>query len=361
MAATQILQTPLVACKGTLSASTSSFLGKSSASASLISFPLRQTCRREFSVTICGKPEEKRPEDNAARQTGRGRRQLILGTGITGLASILCPVCGERNSAKAADWTYGDLSGPNEWGDLCKTGTKQSPIDIPVNGPLTADNSLGSIQFKYASANASYLNTGHGTMEVRFPSGSNKVEINGRKLELLQFHFHTPSEHSFNGVRTAMEGHLVHRDEEGKLAVIGVMIEGTPKAVRNLPLEAALAFGPREKGAEIGAPVECYEVTSEEEKIKTKLCLKIEINPASLLPLPDRPDGTHSYVHYKGSLTTPPCSEGVDWFVLSAPLKVPDAQVVEFMRYVGNRTTLALNSRPRQDLGDRPVYVGPSA
>eukprot|EP00270_Netrium_digitus_P011195 TRINITY_DN3542_c0_g1_i3.p1 TRINITY_DN3542_c0_g1~~TRINITY_DN3542_c0_g1_i3.p1 ORF type:complete len:380 (+),score=61.46 TRINITY_DN3542_c0_g1_i3:113-1252(+) len=294
----------------------------------------------------------KSSERSAPSRRRVGRRQLINTAGSL-LAIACCPLCGV-SAASAAEWGYGQLSGPQEWGELCKTGTVQSPIDIPAGGPvLCKDNSLGALQFAYASATATYLNTGHGTMQVNFPAGSNFCEIAGRKLELLQYHFHAPSEHSFNGVRSAMEAHLVHRDGEGKLAVIGVMLEADRKAKRNLCLEAALAFAP-EKVDKLYTPAECYTIPAAEEGGRGLLkCVKIQITPSRLVPLPDREDGTHSYIHYKGSLTTPPCSEGVDWFVIAQSLKIPDAQVVEFMSYVGERQTLAFNARPAQDLGDR--------
>ncbi|CAI5949146.1 unnamed protein product [Closterium sp. NIES-65] len=163
------------------------------------------------------------------------------------------------------------------------------PIDISFTAPkIVSDNSIGKLAFGYKRADATFLNTGHGTMQVNFPGGSNTCEIGGRKLELLQYHFHAPSEHSFNGIRTAMEVHLVHRDAEGKLAVVGVMLEADPKAPRNLCLEAALAFSPNEKFKQIAGPVECFEVPAVGGGKPLKQCLKIQISPEPLLPKPDR-------------------------------------------------------------------------
>lgn len=98
------------------------------------------------------------------------RRRLILGSAATAMMTAVgCPLCDQGKSlANAAEWGYGDLSGPYEWGDVCKTGTKQSPIDLPSGSSpkLVSDNSPGAISFGYGLANASYLNTGHGTMQV---------------------------------------------------------------------------------------------------------------------------------------------------------------------------------------------------
>lgn len=259
----------------------------------------------------------------------------------------------------AADWSYGSLSGPPEWNSLCAAGIEQSPIDIPMTpAKLVTTARMGGINFQYKRASPSFMNTGHGTMQVDYPSGSNFVLVGERKLELLQYHFHAPSEHSFDGNRTAMEAHLVHRDEKG-LAVVGVMIEAEATASRNLCLQAALDFAPDEHGAKSPTPTECFPVPNNSPG-ERQLCFSLEISPASLLPKPDHEDGLHSYVHYEGSLTTPPCSEGVDWFLLTKPIKIPGEQVVEFMTYVGDKQTLAMNSRPPQNLGGRSIYSGPS-
>ena len=102
-------------------------------------------------------------------------RRLILGGAAAGLAAVVgCPVCDALNgvatgSAQAAEWSYGDLAGPSEWGEVCKTGTSQSPIDITLKAPLiTSDNSLGPLSFNYKRVDATFLNTGHGTMQVQY-------------------------------------------------------------------------------------------------------------------------------------------------------------------------------------------------
>ncbi|GJP31670.1 hypothetical protein CLOM_g14727 [Closterium sp. NIES-68] len=318
-----------------------------------------------------GKSAAAEPGSASHGHTGQRvvNRRLILGGLAAGMAAVVgCPICDSNGgssigAALAADWSKGDVSGPMEWGELCAAGDAKLAIDAPLNATskLTRDNGLGKITFAYKNAEASFLNTGHGTMQVNFPDGSNSCVVGGRQLQLLQYHFHAPSEHSFNGVRSPMEAHLVHRDADGKLAVIGVMVEADPKAPRNLCLEAALAFSPNERNKKNAAPQECLEVPvvgSGGMRSALQQCLRIQTSPAPLLPPLDRPDGSHAYIHYQGSLADPSCSDAVDWFVLAAPLKVPDSQVLEFLSYVGDRRTLAFNARPRQDLGPRRLAAG---
>ncbi|CAI5981867.1 unnamed protein product [Closterium sp. NIES-64] len=265
-------------------------------------------------------------------------RRLILGGLAAGMAAVVgCPICDSNGgssigAALAADSSK-DVSGPMEWGELCSAG---DAAQSATGGPLNA---------------------------VNFPGGSNTCAVGGRQLQLLQYHFHAPSEHSFNGVRCPMEAHLVHRDADGKLAVIGVMIEADPRAPRNLCLEAALAFAPGEKNKQIASPQECLEVAVVGRggaRSALQQCLRVQTSPQPLLPALDRPDASHAYIHYQGSLADPACSDVVDWFVLATPLKVPDSQVLEFLSFVGDRRTLAFNSRPRQDLGPRRLAVGPA-
>lgn len=219
---------------------------------------------------------------------------------------------------------------------------------------VTAVSDFGEIRFLYGPEAPSFYNTGHGTMQVDFLSGVNRVQIGNRTLDLLQYHFHAPSEHSFGGQRAAMEAHLVHRDSLGNLAVIGVMLAADPRAFRNPCLQAGLEFGPDVKSKRVAAPVSCFFRPDP----KQRLCPSLEIHPGMLLPEPNQ-EGKHKYMNYSGSLTTPPCSEGVDWFLLANPLKIPGEQVVEFMTYVGEKRTLSLNSRPVQALNDRVISIGP--
>eukprot|EP00271_Cylindrocystis_brebissonii_P010458 TRINITY_DN2664_c0_g1_i1.p1 TRINITY_DN2664_c0_g1~~TRINITY_DN2664_c0_g1_i1.p1 ORF type:complete len:383 (+),score=33.60 TRINITY_DN2664_c0_g1_i1:138-1286(+) len=285
-----------------------------------------------------------------ARASGTSRRQLF-GLGM----AAFCPCCSSLlggGSAQAEEWGYGTLSGPGTWGNICKSGSQQSPIDMPL---LTKERSAwGELRFLYKPESPSFYNTGHGTMQVDFLSAANRLVFGGRPLQLLQYHFHSPSEHSIGGHRSVMEAHLVHRDAEGKLAVIGVMLEVDPMARRNPCLEAALEFAPNDHYSRKSAPKSCFFRPDPQQRV----CPSLEVNPAYLLPEIDD-TGRHAYMSYPGSLTTPPCSEGVDWFLLAKSLRVPGEQVIEFMQYVGDQKTLMMNSRPIQPLNNRAVSIGP--
>jgi carbonic anhydrase len=211
-------------------------------------------------------------------------------------------------------WHYGDgPGGPRLWGRLnpeyaaCAGGRRQSPIDI--RDGLSLD--LEPLRFDYLPGAFSVLDNGH-TVQVDVAPGSGLV-AGGRRYALQQFHFHRPSEERIDGRRFDMDVHLVHRDDEGRLAVVAVLLErGAPLPVlqtvwNHLPLERNEASAPA-----------------------------ATLDPAELLPADRR------YYTYMGSLTTPPCSEGVLWFVLQQPVNVAERQVDIFARLY------PMNARPLQ-------------
>ncbi|KAI8477329.1 MAG: alpha type intracellular carbonic anhydrase [Monoraphidium minutum] len=270
---------------------------------------------------------------------GATRRGLLKSATALGLGAGLaaCPCCiGEAQASGNAKFDYGTLSGPISWGGTCSSGMRQSPINIPAKA-IRASNAPrqgaacrpAQIDVKgYKSVKPNILNTGVGTMQVNFAKGTQFLTCGGADLELLQFHFHTPSEHAFDGERTAMEAHLVHKNvATGQLSVLGVMLEvaTTP----NLALAAALKYAPLEARKEAPSPV--------------------AIDPKSLLPRP----GNWQYVRYTGSLTTPGCSEGVEWYVMLQPATVTPEQVLGFAQYASGGKSLAQNSRPLQPLNGR--------
>eukprot|EP00271_Cylindrocystis_brebissonii_P006120 TRINITY_DN186_c7_g1_i1.p1 TRINITY_DN186_c7_g1~~TRINITY_DN186_c7_g1_i1.p1 ORF type:complete len:488 (-),score=41.08 TRINITY_DN186_c7_g1_i1:760-2223(-) len=296
------------------------------------------------------------------------RRQLITLGAVA--AAVLCP-CGllaENPSGllaaapaprvaaapgpTSAGWGYGQLSGPLGWGSSCQAGTQQSPIDIPAEPSVMSAH--GDLRFLYKAESPSFYNTGHGTMQVDFPRAQNHLFVDGRPLQLLQYHFHAPSEHSVDGQRAAMEAHLVHRDPDGGLAVIGVMLESAPDAKRNSCLQAALEFAPVEHGKRRSSPASCFFAMDP----SAQVCPTLKVDPRCLIPEPDDM-GRVAYMNYTGSLTTPPCSEGVRWFVLAKPLEVPSDQILEFMKYLGDGRSLFMNARPIQPLNNRIVARGP--
>lgn len=218
-----------------------------------------------------------------------------------------------------AHWTYEGKEGPEHWagmgGDnaVCGTGQRQSPIDIAGKTPQKASK----IQFAYHSSTATIQNNGH-TVVVT-PQDGGGVIIDGTVYTLKQFHFHSPSEHAINGQRTALETHFVHQNEHGDLLVVGVMSDiGTAD-----PMLASLwTYLPTDPGQ----PLPLNDIL---------------INAQDLMP------GTEDFYVYAGSLTTPPCTEGVTWMVFSSPLSVSAEQADAFSRLVGP------NSRPLQARHDR--------
>ncbi|GIL92501.1 hypothetical protein Vretimale_19327 [Volvox reticuliferus] len=275
----------------------------------------------------------------AASSTGRlliDRRQLLTGAAasVVTFVGCPCPIC-KPGEAKAAGWSYGEVAGPPTWKGVCATGKRQSPINIPVNTSAPkVEAEMGDFDFAYGSfEKCDVLNTGHGTMQVNFPPG-NLAFVGDMEIELLQFHFHAPSEHAMDGRRYAMEAHLVHKNKStGNLAVLGIMLE-PGGLIKNPALQNALEAAPETPLAKKPSPK--------------------GINPVMLLPKKNKA-GARPFVHYAGSLTTPPCSEGVDWFVFMQPIKVPDSQILDFMRFVGDNKTYATNTRPLQLLNSRVV------
>ncbi len=219
-------------------------------------------------------------------------------------------------------WSYSGEVDPNHWGDLssefatCKTGNQQSPINIEE----TKGAKLATIEFNYKNTPFKVINNGH-TIEVEYEPGSS-IKLDGKRYELRQFHFHDPSEHTVDGKISPMEAHLVHKSKNGKLAVIGIFLK---EGQQNDFIQTLWANIPVEKG---------------EKTVKG-----VSINVSALTPT------DKSYYHYFGSLTTPPCSEGVNWNVLKTPVEISPEQIAKFTSvYSGN-------VRPVQPLNRRVIEV----
>ncbi|MFA7279952.1 MAG: carbonic anhydrase family protein [Sterolibacterium sp.] len=220
-------------------------------------------------------------------------------------------------------WTYDGKEGPKNWGKLspdyqaCGTGKEQSPIDI-VDGQAA---SLPGIGIEYPQTGLSIVNNGH-TIQINY-GAEGGASLGGKPYRLAQFHFHTPSEHTVNGKPLAMEAHLVHKDAAGHLAVIGLFYkEGRANAF----LDQFWKVMPKAAGPE-------------------RAIGDITLRVAEMLPK------DKSYYHYNGSLTTPPCSEGVKWYVLKKPLEASREQIRNFS------ALFVHNERPVQPLGARTIYA----
>ncbi len=220
-------------------------------------------------------------------------------------------------------WDYGDQVGPDNWGQispdylLCEAGTMQSPIDIADGFGATGE----PIELDYRLTPLSIVHNGH-TVQVDYAHGSG-ITVAGKRYELLQFHFHSPNERAVGHSQAAMEMHLVHKAADGQLAVVGIMMEGGSE---NLALREVWNDMPEAAG-----PVQVAD--------------DVLINARDLLP------ADTGYYRYMGSLTTPPCSEGVNWFVLTQPIQVGMAQVARFVDAVG------FNARPVQSVNHRLVLA----
>lgn len=225
----------------------------------------------------------------------------------------------EPQKAKAhTHWSYGGSEGPENWGKLdpefaaCVEGKEQSPIDLK----WSKQKGKRKISFHYAEGPLHVVDNGH-TIQVNVPVGSYAL-IDGQRFSLVQFHFHAASEHTFSGRHFPLEAHFVHKNADGKLAVVGVMFE---TGAKNAGLETVF----------LNMPGKAHD----EKRAMTKF------NPASLLP------SVHTHYQYSGSLTTPPCSEGVNWTVLNTPMPISEEQLAQFHRaYVHN-------NRPLQELHER--------
>ncbi len=222
--------------------------------------------------------------------------------------------------AHGTHWSYEGELGPANWSKInvdwakCGTGNRQSPIDIRDGMKVE----LEQFSVDYKPSEFSVTDNGH-TVQVTLVGG-NYITVAGRMYELLQFHFHRPSEERINGKGFEMVVHLVHRDAEGKLAVVAVLLE-RGKALNvmqtvwnNLPLEKQDTVTP------------------------TTL-----LDPSELLP------ARREYFTYMGSLTTPPCSEGVLWLVMKQPMQATPAQMALFSRLY------PLNARPIQASSGRMI------
>lgn len=234
------------------------------------------------------------------------------------------PAAAPSHPAGSPHWGYDGEHGPDHWGDLsedykqCKVGHMQSPIDL---GGADVQSRF-SVRAAYRPGQLSILNNGH-TVQVNFPEGS--ILSSGiSHYKLLQVHFHTPSEEMIYGVPYPMVAHFVHVDYAGNLAVLGVLFE---EGANNPELDKIIRAAPREKqdARAVGG---------------------VTLDPAKLLP------PSLAVWRFDGSLTTPPCSEGVRWHVAMTPVQASAAQIAALHNIIGD------NARPIQPRHGRLVVAG---
>ncbi|PEN69889.1 carbonic anhydrase [Bacillus toyonensis] len=230
----------------------------------------------------------------------------------------------KQSTKENTQWSYEGTTGPEQWGELkpeykmCLNGQEQSPIDIKTEQiKSTVDNN--PLQINYQPISFSIKNNGH-SIEGKANSSDDYLTLGGNRYTLKQFHFHTPSEHQFEGKHADMELHLVHQNDQGQLAVVGIMIkegqknEGFAAMWQNLP---------------------------HRKNIKADVQHTIDIK--QILP------SDHSSFRYMGSLTTPPCTENVQWIVMKQTIEMSKQQIKVFHKL------FPTNNRPVQPINGRAV------
>jgi len=218
----------------------------------------------------------------------------------------------------AAHWEYEGAMGPENWGKefpTCGKGKSQAPLNI--KGPF--EKVRFSVAPDYKQGQLKIVNNGH-TIQVNVPVGS-KIRIDGRAYDLVQFHFHRPSEEHIDGKPSVMVVHFVHKNLEGELAVLAVMLrEGN----ENPGIKTLWTHAPPKEGPEVVPD-------------------GVMFNPANLLPR------EMDFFHYDGSLTTPPCTEKVKFYILKTQVNIAKEQVTDF--------PFKMNARPVQPANGRPIYT----
>lgn len=245
------------------------------------------------------------------------------------------PASTRRPSAPApADpvWHYEGAKGPEHWSELsptfaaCGDGRSQSPIDIanPTSGRapgLRMAFPPAELRIVHHEHLSDGINNGH-TIQVNYPA-ADTLTLGDDTYQLVQLHFHAPSEHTLDGRHFPMEMHMVHKAADGRLAVVGVWID---RGLHNPTVEPIWAHLPAEMGVETHYPA-------------------VAVDVDALLP------AERTSYRYDGSLTTPPCTEGVTWMLMTTPIQFSPEQIAAFTEIITK------NNRPIQPPNGRPVVT----
>jgi carbonic anhydrase len=273
-------------------------------------------------MTTAGTDSDDRTRAQHAGREGIMRKktgtiQFVAAAFVATLAAGTAAIAQEH----AAHWSYSGAHGPGHWGAedpafaICSSGTRQSPINIET--ATTA--ALPAIDFAYKAFPLTVTDTHH-TFQVNAPAGSGGITVGGEHYDLVQFHFHRPSEERIHGKRSAMVAHLVHKNDKGELAVVAVLIH---QGNANASLKPIFDNFPAE---------------GSESKVAGSNSDLMQLLPAK-----------RGYYTFEGSLTTPPCSEHVHWFVLKNAVQASAEQIHQFT------TRYPHNARPTQPLNARNV------
>lgn len=210
-------------------------------------------------------------------------------------------------------WGYLDLNGPSTWDGICKTGRAQSPIDLKWSKPIRGHQ----LKFSTVEGEARVIDTGN-TIEV-YPGIGNHLEIDGKVAELERIEFHSASEHLLSGNSLPLEAHMFYRGKNDEMEAVSIMLIAGDE---NKQVANIWSNIPHKKGVKSNP---------------------FKFSPQGLLPT------RLTHYHYVGSLTTPPCTEGVKWSVLNTPVTVSKEQILAF------RKLYSVNNRPVQSLNGRKV------
>ena len=275
-------------------------------------------------------PDSKAPSRGvspAARALSSQHYKQARAAAVAGHAMGEAPAASAAHASSAhggeVHWAYEGDTGPQAWGKLkpdfntCASGKRQSPINIEDGNTLQGP--AEPVQFAYAPSNGTVVNNGH-TIQVDV-QGENAITVRGSTYRLLQFHFHTPSEEQINFKRFPMVAHLVHKNNEGQLAVVAVLLD---EGIASPFIDKVWTYMPLDSGDRVRMPPGL-------------------LNLSELLPTDQR------YYQFMGSLTTPPCSEGVLWMVLKKPVTISRGQYKLFTQLYPN------NARPVQAVNGRVV------
>lgn len=261
--------------------------------------------------------------------------KLIIASTV---ASLLFVGCSDDKKDETKDdhgsshgWSYYGETGPEYWGHLSPeysialTGKEQSPIDIKTAN-VVKNTVLPPITYDYSDADIEVINNGH-TVQGNLQIGSNHLTIGTKRYDLAQFHFHTLSENTVNGKHAPIEMHMVHKTADGELAVVGVMFE---EGVENSTLKELCSHMPK-----------AHETYSCKEKVAID-----ELIPAN-----------RTAYRFDGSLTTPPCTEGVKWTVMANNLELSAEQIGNFKELFSGHEFPEGNRRPVQPVNERTIYI----
>lgn len=240
------------------------------------------------------------------------------------LAVVMVLVPARPRAQWKTQWSYKGANGPEHWGDLdpdyaaCKDGKEQSPIDVRD----AQKAQLPAIRFEYKTGPLKIINNGYTAVRVNYdPGNGNLLFVGDQRYELKQFHFHHPSEESIHGKPYDMVAHLMHESSDGKVAGVAVFLKA---GGANSTVHQLWEHMPKTPG-------------------KEEVIAGVEVNPAGLLPRDT------SYYTYMGSLTAPPCTEGITWFMLKTPMDISAEEISAFAALYPH------DVRPPQPLNGRVV------